>query len=198
MPAASSGARSPLCVAGADGRHAKAPSEILRREASRHCADSPGVIACRAATVTSGVNPPEQRPSVSEARTGAAHGRAGGDDGADARRVCGRDARRPQECLSEGEPVPSANPESTSHSSRRRCRRPHIPKSLWNQGSDRMRHYADGNYSYRLAAHYHGVGKTVRRAFVRWSSAAPAVRGVRPLRTLELSVERGGAKEFDA
>jgi hypothetical protein len=38
-----------------------------------------------------------------------------------------------------------------------------------------MRHYADGNYSYRLAAHHHGVGKTVRRAFLRWSSAAPAV-----------------------
>jgi len=55
MPAVGSGASSPLSVS------ALARGWRARGWRHSHYTDSPGVFACRAATVTSGVNPPERR-----------------------------------------------------------------------------------------------------------------------------------------
>src|ERR1022692_4956113 len=66
MPAASSGASSPLSVAAtvkrADGRRAKARSEIAGGKPPVTNADSSGAFPCRAAAVASTVNAPGQRP----------------------------------------------------------------------------------------------------------------------------------------
>jgi hypothetical protein len=68
MPAASSGATSPLSGAATASVMADTAGTVQARS---------GVFACRAATVASGVNPPEQRPSVRVATAdGVAHSRA--------------------------------------------------------------------------------------------------------------------------
>jgi hypothetical protein len=91
MPAASSGASSPLSVGATAGwrmgtRRAEGAGIHYSRRVGR---DRSGAFAGRAATVAAGVNPSEQRPSVNAA---ASHG----EDGAVAQPLGHPDVRRRQ------------------------------------------------------------------------------------------------------